>query len=69
MILVDNVINVFFCHSTVSLELMTHCVPLLAPTGRVSLDVCIAAADVHENLNPDTGLGDDVGNSNPMYHW
>jgi hypothetical protein len=24
---------------------------------------------VHENLNPDTGLGDDVGNSNPMYHW
>lgn len=22
---------------------------------------------VHENLNPDTGLGDDVGNSNPMY--
>ena len=19
--------------------------------------------------NPDTGLGDDVGNSNPMYHW
>jgi len=24
---------------------------------------------VHENLNPQTGLGDDVGNSNPMYHW
>ena len=24
---------------------------------------------VHENLNPDDGLGDDVGNSNPMYHW
>ena len=24
---------------------------------------------VHENLNPDTGLGDDVHNSNPMYHW
>ena len=24
---------------------------------------------VHENLNPDTGLGDDVGTSNPMYHW
>lgn len=22
---------------------------------------------VHENLNPDTGEGDDVGNSNPMY--
>ena len=24
---------------------------------------------VHENLNPDTGLGDDVSSSNPMYHW
>ena len=24
---------------------------------------------VHENLSPDTGLGDDVLNSNPMYHW
>ena len=24
---------------------------------------------VHENVNPDTGLGDDVRSSNPMYHW
>ena len=42
----------------------------LAKQSREALMVeWLAKHHVHENLNPDTGLGDDVRNSNPMYHW
>lgn len=47
-----------------------HARKLLVNVSREALLVeWLPKHHVHENLNPQTGLGDDVSNSNPMYHW